>query len=53
MQQYRDLDRGSSMMHKMSSGYSDELIEQLADWYSAQPSRPAAPGEPPAEETSE
>jgi cytochrome c553 len=39
MKQYRDDDRGSSMMHKMSSGYSDELIEQLADWYSAQPPR--------------
>jgi cytochrome c553 len=37
MQEYRDDDRGSSMMHKMSSGYSDELIEQLADWYSTQP----------------
>jgi cytochrome c553 len=39
MQEYRDDDRGSSMMHKMSSGYSDELIEQLADWYAAQPPR--------------
>jgi cytochrome c553 len=37
MKQYRDDDRGSSMMHKMSSGYSDELIEQLADWYASQP----------------
>jgi cytochrome c553 len=39
MKQYRDDDRGSSMMHKMSSGYSDELIEQLADWYASQPPR--------------
>jgi cytochrome c553 len=38
MREYRDDDRGSSMMHKMSSGYSDELIERLADWYAAQPS---------------
>lgn len=38
MRQYRDEDRGSSMMHKMSSGYSDELLEQLADWYASQPS---------------
>ena len=37
MKEYRDDDRGSSMMHKMSSGYSDELIEQLADWYAGQP----------------
>jgi len=37
MKEYRDDDRGSSMMHKMSSGYSDELIEQLADWYASQP----------------
>jgi cytochrome c553 len=37
MKEYRDGDRGNSMMHKMSSGYSDELLEQLADWYAAQP----------------
>jgi cytochrome c553 len=37
MKEYRDDDRGSSMMHKMSSSYSDELIEQLADWYANQP----------------
>jgi cytochrome c553 len=37
MREYRDEDRGSSMMHKMSSGYSDELLEQLADWYSSHP----------------
>ena len=39
MREYRDDDRGSSMMHKMSSGYSDELIERLADWYAAQPAQ--------------
>lgn len=37
MKEYRDDDRGSSMMHKMSFGYSDELIEQLADWYATHP----------------
>jgi len=38
MKEYRDEERGSSMMHKMSSGYSDELLEQLADWYAKHPS---------------
>lgn len=37
MQEYRDEERGSSMMHKMSSGYSDELLRQLADWYASHP----------------
>ena len=37
MKEYRDNDRGNTMMHKMSSGYSDELIEQLADWYATHP----------------
>jgi len=37
MKEYRDNERGSSMMHKMSSGYSDELLEQLADWYATHP----------------
>jgi cytochrome c553 len=37
MKQYRDGDRGSSMMHKMSSGYSDELLEELAAWYASHP----------------
>jgi len=37
MQEYRDDDRGSSMMHKMSAGYSDEAIEELADYYSSRP----------------
>lgn len=39
MQEYRDSERGSTMMHKMSSGYSDELLEQLADWYASQPNQ--------------
>ena len=33
MKEYRHEDRDNSMMHKMSAGYSDELLEQLADWY--------------------
>lgn len=33
MKQYRDGERGSSMMHKMSSGYSDQLLNDLAAWY--------------------
>jgi len=37
MKEYRDEQRGSSMMHKMSAGYSDELLEQLADWYATHP----------------
>jgi cytochrome c553 len=34
---YRDSDRGSSLMHKMSANYSDETIEELASYYSSQP----------------
>jgi len=37
MKQYRDDDRGNSMMHKMSAGYSNELIEELAEYYANQP----------------
>ncbi|HLF32324.1 MAG TPA: c-type cytochrome [Xanthomonadales bacterium] len=33
MKAYRDNDRGSSMMHKMSANYSDETIEALASYY--------------------
>jgi len=40
MKQYRDEDRGSSMMHKMSSGYSDELLLEVAAWYAAHPKEP-------------
>jgi cytochrome c553 len=37
MQEYRDGNRGSSMMHKMSAGYDDETLEALADWYASRP----------------
>jgi cytochrome c553 len=37
MKQYRDDDRGNSMMHKMSAGYSNELLEELAEYYANQP----------------
>jgi len=37
MKQYRDDDRGSSMMHKMSSGYSDDMIEAIASYYASHP----------------
>jgi len=37
MKAYRDFDRGSSLMHKMSADYSDETIEALASYYSGQP----------------
>ncbi len=37
MRQYRDNDRGSSMMHKMSSSYSDEMIESIATFYANRP----------------
>jgi len=36
MKEYRGDDRGSSMMHKMSSGYSDEMIEAVAAYYATQ-----------------
>jgi len=36
MKEYRRADRGSSMMHKMSSNYSDEMIEAIANYYSTQ-----------------
>lgn len=36
MKQYRDGERGSSMMHKMSAGYSDELLEEIATYYAGQ-----------------
>ena len=37
MKQYRDDDRGSSMMHKMSFGYSDQLLEEISAWYASHP----------------
>jgi len=36
MKEYRREDRGNSMMHKMSSRYSDEKIEILASYYANQ-----------------
>ncbi len=36
MKEYRGEDRESSMMHKMSARYSDEMIEALATYYAAQ-----------------
>jgi cytochrome c553 len=36
MKEYRGDDRGSSMMHKMSSGYSDEMIDAVAAYYATQ-----------------
>jgi cytochrome c553 len=35
MKEYRDSDRENSMMHKMSSRYSDEMIEALAAYYAS------------------
>jgi cytochrome c553 len=37
MKAYRDDDRGSSMMHKMSADYSDEMIETIASYYASHP----------------
>jgi cytochrome c553 len=39
MKEYRDGERGNSMMHKMSSGYSDSLLEEIADYYAAESGR--------------
>ena len=36
MKEYRDEDRNNSMMHKMSSSYSDEMIEAIASYYAIQ-----------------
>jgi cytochrome c553 len=33
MKEYRDGDRGSSMMHKMSAGFSDQLLAEIAEYY--------------------
>jgi len=37
MQAYREDDRDSSLMHRMSANYSDETIEALAGYYSSLP----------------
>lgn len=36
MKEYRDEDRDSSMMHKMSSRFNDEMIEAIATYYTGQ-----------------
>jgi cytochrome c553 len=36
MKEYRREDRDNTMMHKMSSRYSDEMIEVLANYYASQ-----------------
>jgi len=36
MKEYRREDRDNSMMHKMSTRYSDEMIEAIATHYSSQ-----------------
>lgn len=36
MKEYRQEDRDSSMMHKMSTRYTDEMIETIASYYAAQ-----------------
>jgi cytochrome c553 len=37
MRQYRDAQRGSSMMHKMSAGYSDRVLAEIAEYYANHP----------------
>jgi cytochrome c553 len=36
---YRDNSRDSSMMHNMSSPYSEAVIDAIAAWYASQPAR--------------
>jgi cytochrome c553 len=37
LRQYRDGERGSSMMHKMSASYSDRVLTEIADYYTTHP----------------
>ena len=37
MKEYRDGKRGNSMMHKMSAGFSDPLLAEIADYYANHP----------------
>ena len=37
MREYRDGDRGNSMMHKMSAGYSDRVLAEIAEYYATHP----------------
>ena len=39
LRSYRDDRRASATMHKMSSPYSNALIESLASWYASQPAK--------------
>ena len=39
MKEYRDGERGNSMMHKMSSGYSDALLGEIAEYYASDSGR--------------
>jgi cytochrome c553 len=36
MKQYRDGERGNTMMHKMSAGYSDPVLAEIAEYYATQ-----------------
>ena len=33
MREYRDEERGNTMMHKMSAGYSDPVLAEIAEYY--------------------
>lgn len=48
MKDYRGDDRGSSMMHKMSADYSDDMIEAIATYYARQ--SPEQQGQSPESE---
>lgn len=37
MKQYRDGERGNPMMHKMSAGYSDPVLAEIAEYYATHP----------------
>mgnify|MGYP001555179598 CR=1 FL=1 len=37
MREYRDGQRGNSMMHKMSAGYSDRVLAEIAEYYATHP----------------
>ena len=37
MREYRDGERGSTMMHKMSAGYSDRVLAEIAEYYGTHP----------------
>jgi len=37
MREYRDEERGSTMMHKMSAGYSDRVLKEIAEYYATHP----------------